>query len=197
MGRMVTVQPEMPPDSVSMSPDLPQTVAFDDSAASSVPMSPNRLRVDVSQDIPDEGTVFEVDTSGYLMRPSGASAQTPVANCPFPPAVNPFSDPVLGDPIALAQCAMIPGSDTPIALPVYTSGLSLMPGQSCVETIRASAESSQVEGWSTGMSLTDDVSREGPFDAYMSTMDTGDSPLVATGLPDPSASAAHNCYDPP
>ena len=28
-----------------------------------------------------------------------------------------------------------------------------------------------------------DVSREGPFDAYCTPMDIGDSPLVATGLP--------------
>ena len=33
------------------------------------------------------------------------------------------------------------------------------------------------------MPQTYDVSREGPFDAYCSPMDTGDSPLVATGLP--------------
>ena len=37
--------------------------------------------------------------------------------------------------------------------------------------------------WSTGVPRTYDVSREGPFDAYCSPMDTGDSPLVATGLP--------------
>ena len=131
---MVTVQPEMPPDSVLMSSDSPQTVTFDDSAASSVPLSPNKERLEVSQDIPGEGTVFEVsldNSRSFLMRPSGASARTPVGNCPFPPPVNPFSDPVLGDPIAFAQCAMIPGSDTPMTLPVYTmpSGLSLMPGQ--------------------------------------------------------------------
>ena len=185
VGRMVMVQPEFPPDSVSMSPDSPQTVSFDDSAASSVPLSPNQVWVDVSQDIPVEGTVFDVspdNSRSFLMRPSGVSVQTPVGNCPFPLAVNPFSDPVLGDLIAL--CAMIPGSDTPMTLPVYTmpSGLSLMPGQSGVETIRASAESSHVEGWSAGTPWTDEVSREGPFDAYASPMDTGDSPLVATGL---------------
>ena len=33
------------------------------------------------------------------------------------------------------------------------------------------------------MPRTYDVSREGPFDAYCSPMDTGDSPLVATGCP--------------
>ena len=58
-----------------------------------------------------------------------------------------------------------------------------MPGQSLVPTVRASAGSSQPEGWSSGAPRTDDVSREGPFDAYTSQMDTGDSPLVATGLP--------------
>ena len=162
VGRMVTVQPEMPPDSVSLSPDLPQMVAFDDSAASLVPLSHNQVRVDDSQDILVEGTVFEVspdNSRSVLMRPSGVSARTPVGNCPFPAAVNPFSDPVLGDPIAFAQCAMIPGSDTPMTLPVYTmpSGFSLMPGQSGVETIRASAESSQVEGWSAGTPQTDYV----------------------------------------
>ena len=181
VGRMVTVQLEMPPDSVSMSLDSPQTVAFDDSAAASVPMSPNQVRVDVQ----DEGTVFEVsqDTSEFLMRPSGASALTLVANCPFPSAVNPFSDPVLGDPIAFAQCTMILRSDTPMTLPVYTmsSGLLLMPGQSYVETIRASAESSQVEGWSAGTSLMMFLGRA-RFDAYTTPKDTGNSPLVATGL---------------
>ena len=33
------------------------------------------------------------------------------------------------------------------------------------------------------MPRTCDVSREGPFDAYSSPMDTGDSPLVTMGLP--------------
>ena len=77
VGRMETVQPEMPTDSVPMSPDSPQTVAFNDMAGLSVPMSPNRVREENSQDVPDEGTVFEVspDTSGFCMRPSGAGMQ--------------------------------------------------------------------------------------------------------------------------
>ena len=70
-----------------------------------------------------------------------------VANFLFPQAANPFSDPVLGDPIAFAQCTLIPGSDTPMTLPVYTmlSGLSLMPGQSSVQTVMASAVTSRPE----------------------------------------------------
>ena len=98
--------------------------------------------------------MFEVspDTSGFLMRPSGAGVQTPVASFPFPQAANPFNDPVLGDPKVFAQCALIPGSDTPMTLPVYTmpSGLSLMPGQSSVQTVLASAVPSWLEGWSSG-----------------------------------------------
>ena len=58
-----------------------------------------------------------------------------------------------------------------------------MPGQSLVPMVRASAGSSQPEGWSSGMPRTDNVSWEGPFDMYTSPMDTGVSPLVATGLP--------------
>ena len=69
VGHMETVQPVMPPDSVPMSPDSPQTVAFQDMSVSSAPMSPKRVRDENSQDVPDEGTVFEVspDTSGFLM----------------------------------------------------------------------------------------------------------------------------------
>ena len=63
------------------------------------------------------------------------------------------------------------------------SGLAFLQGQSSVQTILASAVSSRPDGWSTGVPWTYDVSREGPFDAYGSPMDTGDSPLVATGLP--------------
>ena len=118
---METVQPVMPTDSVPRSPDSPQTVAFEDMAISSVPMSPNRVRDESSQYVLEEGTVFEVspDTSEFLMPPSGAGVQTPIASFPFPQAVNPFSDPVLGGLIAFAQCALVPGSDTPMTLPAY------------------------------------------------------------------------------
>ena len=96
-----------------------------------------------------------------------------------------FTDPVLGDPIAFAQCALIPGSDSPLTLPVYTmpSGLAYMPGQSSVQTVLASAASPRPEGWSSDTPRITDISREGPFDAHTSPMDMEDSPLVTTGLP--------------
>ena len=72
-----------------MSPDSPQTMAFEDMAVSSVPMSPNCVRAENSQDIPDEGPVFDVspDMSGFFMQPSGAAVQTPVAGFPFQQAL--------------------------------------------------------------------------------------------------------------
>ena len=187
VGRMETVQPATPPDVVQMSPNSTQTITFKNITNSSMPMSPNRVRVENSQDIQDDGTLFDVSpvTPRFLMRPSGTAVPTPVVCLPLPQTLDTFSDPVLGDPIAFAQCALVPGSDTPMTLPVYTmpSGLAFMPGQSSVQTVMASAVSSRPEGWSSGRPRTLGVSREGPFDAYASPMDMEDSPLVMTGLP--------------
>ena len=86
VGRMETVQPTTSPDSVQMSPDSPPTVVFEDLSVSSVPMSPNCARVENSQDVPEEGPVFEVspDNLSLLMQLSGATGQTPGACFPFP-----------------------------------------------------------------------------------------------------------------
>ena len=43
--------------------------------------------------------------------------------------------------------------------------------------------SSRPEGWSSDTPRTTDISREGPFDAYASPVDTEVSHLVTTGLP--------------
>ena len=131
VGRMETVQPTTSPDSPQMSPDSPPTVAFEDLSVSSVPMSPNRVRVENFLDVPEEGPMFEVspDTSGFLMRPSGAAVQTPGACFPFLQVLGTFSDPVLGDPVTFALSAPVPGSDAPpMTLPVYTmpSGLTFL-----------------------------------------------------------------------
>ena len=71
------------------------------------------------------------------MCPSGASQPLPGATLPLPLAFDCFSDPFFGAPIAFAQCAVIPGSDAPMTLPVYSmpSGTSLMTGQSSVPTV--------------------------------------------------------------
>ena len=119
------------------------------------------------------------------MRPSVAAVQQPEAGLPLPLALDSFGDPLLGSPIAFAQCAMIPGSDAPMTLPVYTilSGATYMMGQSSVQTVLASGASPRPEQWSNDMARIEDIAREGPFDASASPMDTEDSLLVTKGLP--------------
>ena len=86
VGCMETVQPSTSPDAAQMSPDSPTTVAFEELVVSSVPMSPNLVRIENPQDVLDAGPVFEVSpvtpvTPGFLMRPSGACF-------PFPQVLN-------------------------------------------------------------------------------------------------------------
>ena len=66
---METVQPSTPLDSGRMSPDSPPTVAFYDMVDSSVPLSPNCVQVGKSQDVPNEGSLFNVSpvSPGFLM----------------------------------------------------------------------------------------------------------------------------------
>ena len=170
-GREDAVSPARPPGSGRMTPCSPPAVSFDQSAVSSVVISPNHVYLDNSPDLPDAEPVFEVspDTSGFLMRPSGTAVQAPVSCLPLQPGSASYCDPVLGDPVAFAVSGQIPGSDAPpMTFPVYPfpSGLALLPGQSSVQTILASAVSSKPNRWSTGVPRTYDVSREGPFDAY-------------------------------
>ena len=161
--------PVTPPVSARMSPCSPPDVSLVQSADSSVAISPNRVRSDNSPDLLDTEPMFEAspDTSGYLMRPSGAAVQAPVSCLPLQPGSESDCAPVLGEPVAFT------GSDAPpMTFPVYPlpTGLALLP-------VSPSAVSSRPERWSSDMPPK---SREGPFDAYCSPMDTGDSPLVAT-----------------
>ena len=139
---METIQLSSPPRSGQISPEYPPTIAFEDMGDSSVPLSPNRVQAGRSQEVPEDGSLFHVSpvSPGFLMRPSGAAVQQPEPGFPLPLALENFSDPLLGAPIAFAQCALILRSDTPLTLPVYTmsSGLSYMPGQSSVQTVLAS-----------------------------------------------------------
>ena len=171
--------------SARMSPCSPPVYSLDQSVVSSMVISPNRVSLDTSPDIPDAEPVFEVspDTSGYF----GISDATVIRCCAGTSKLgsDSYSELMLGDPVAFTLSGPIPGLDAPpMTFPVYPlpSGLALLPGQSSVQMILASAVSSRPDGWSTGVPRTYDVSREGPFDAYCLPMDTGDSPLVATGL---------------
>ena len=72
-----------------------------------------------------------------------------------------------------------------MTLPVYTMPKEaiIFPEQSAVPTVLASGVSPDSIPWSTAEYLVKDISREGPFDAGASPMDTDDSPLITTGLP--------------
>ena len=155
------------------------TIAFDDLGDSSVLLSPNRIQAGRSQDMPADGSLFGVspDTPGFVMRPAGAAPLPTEAVSPMPLAFDSFRD--------FAQCTTIPGSDAPMTLPVYTmpSHTSLMTGQSAVPTVLASGVSQRSVPWSIDQDQIDNITREGPFDAGASPMDTEESPLITMGLP--------------
>ena len=95
----------------------------------SVPLSPNCVQAGRSQEMPADGSLFGV----YVL----------LMVLPMPVAFDSFSDPFFGAPIAFVQCAMLPRSDAPMTLPVYTMppGASDMAGKSSVPTILASGVS--------------------------------------------------------
>ena len=153
---------------------------------SSTPLSPNRVQAGRSQEKPADGSICGVspDTPAFVKRTLGTTQQLPGATLPMPLAFDSLSDPFFGAPMAFAQCHMIPGSGTPVTLPVYAMppGASCVAGQSSVSKVLASGVSSRTVQWSTDRDRLEDVTREGPFDAVASPMDTEDSPLVTTGL---------------
>ena len=149
-----------------------QTLAWEDVGDSSVPESPNRVQEGRSQDVPDEGSLFNVSpiSPGYLFQPSRADQQLPSDGLLLLTMLDDFNVSVLGEPITYARCEPILGSDSPLSLPVYAlpSGSTLMPGQSWVQTVLASGTSSRPEVGSS---------------AVAPPMDVEDCLLLETGLP--------------
>ena len=119
----------------------------------SAPLSPNRVRKGHSQDMPAEGSLFDVslDTPGYSMRPAGASVQSAVVSEPPPPNYVGFNNPCFGTPIAFAQCQNTAGMDTTTTLPVYNASRDCSVGvdQSSVPTIYTSGVTPDSIPWST------------------------------------------------
>ena len=81
-----------------------------------------------------------------------------------------FSDSDLGAPLTYAQCELIPGSDAPMSLPVFSvpSGFSARPDQYSIQTVLALGTSSHPDGGSSTVAPP---------------MDMEDRPLLETGLP--------------
>ena len=135
------------------------------------PCPPNRVQAGRSQDVPEEGSLFHVSpvSPGFLTRPSRDAPQFPLDGVLLPSTMDDFSDSELGAPITYAQCELIPGSDTPMSLPVFSvpSGFSARPDQSSIQTVLALGTSSHPDGGSS---------------AIAPPMDMEDGPLLETGL---------------
>ena len=154
--------------SSSSSPTLRGGAADD----SSPPFLPNRVQAGRSQNVPDEGSLFNVSplSPGLLCRPSRGGQSPPAEGVLLPTTLDDFDDSVLGDPITYARCEQLPGSESQLSLPVYAwpSGSAFLLDPTLLQTVLASGTSSQPE--------------EGTS-AVAPPMDLGDGRLLETGLP--------------
>ena len=101
----------LPNGSEVLLPRSPGTVDFNDRDVLSAPLSPNRVKQGHSQDMPAEGSIFDVspDLPGYNMRLAGGGLQLSDSAQTRPLTYDSFNDPFFGAPIAFAQCHKIPG----------------------------------------------------------------------------------------
>ena len=177
----------LPKCSEEVSSRSPVTISFEDQDVLSAPLLPNRVQEGRSQDMPAEGSIFDVslELPGFRMWPVGVDLQLPDITQPPPSTYDSFNDPFFVAPIAFAQCHKMAGLDTPMTLPIYNlpKEANIFPDQSTVPTVLASGVSPDSIPWSTAEDLIRDISREGSFDASATPMDTEDSPLISTGLP--------------
>ena len=159
----------------------------EDQGVLSAPISPNRVRKGHSQDMPAEGSIFDVspDIPGFHMRPAGGGVQPADITQTPPPNYVGFNNPFFGAPIAFSQCQNTSGMDTTTTLPIYNipKDSSIGIDQSAVPTAYASGVSPDTIPWSTAEDIIRDIVREGPFDVDTTPMDTEDSPLINTSMP--------------
>ena len=158
----------LPVGSEILLPQSPEMTNFEDQEALSAPLSPNRVRKGHSQDMPAEGSIFDVspDVPGFNMRPAGGGVQPTEITQPPPSNYVGFNNPFFGAPIAFAQCHNTPGMDTPTTAPIYNIPKDSNIGidQSAVPTVFASGVSPDSIPWSTAEDIIRDIVREGPFD---------------------------------
>ena len=116
---------------------------------SSPPFSPNHVQARHSQDVPDEGSLFNVSplSPGLLFRPSRGGQWHPAEGVLLPTTLDDFDDSILGDPITYAWCEQFPGSESPLSLPVYAwpSGSAFLLDPTVLQTVLASGTSSLPE----------------------------------------------------
>ena len=169
---------------------LPQSLEMnnsEDQGVLSAPMSPNRVRKGHSQDMPAEGSIFDVspDIPGFHMQPAGGRVQPVDITQPPPPNYVGFNNPFFGAPIAFAQCQNTSGMDTTTTVPIYNipKDSSIGIDQSAVPTCTPREFHRDTIPWSTAEDIIRDIVREGPFDVDATPMETEDSPLINTSMP--------------
>ena len=103
--------------SSSSSPTLPWGTAEDSSHS----FSPNRVRQGPSQNGSGEGSLFNVSplSPGLVVRPTREGGAAPSEGVLLPTMLKDFDVSVLGDPITYARIEQLPGSESPLSLPVY------------------------------------------------------------------------------
>ena len=177
----------LPVGSEILSPESPEVTSFEDQGALSAPLLPNRVRKGHSQDMPAEGSIFDVlpDVPGFNMRPAGGGVQPTETTQPSPSNYVSFNNPFFGAPVAFAQCQNTSGMDTTTTVPIYNMPKDSNIGinQSAVQTVFTSGVSPDSIPWSTAEDIIRDIVREGPFDVGATPMETEDSPLINTSMP--------------
>ena len=177
----------LPIGSEILLPRSQEVTGFEDQDTLSCPLSPNRVRQGHSQDMPAEGSIFDVSPyePGFNMRPARGGVQQPEIKQPPPSNYVSFNDPFFGAPIAFAQCHNTPGTDTPTTVPIYNlpKDSNIGSDQSAATTVFASGVSPDSIPWLTAADIIWDIVREGPFDAGATPMETEDSPLISTAMP--------------
>ena len=177
----------LPVGSEILLPQSPEVTSFEDQEALSAPLSPNRVRKGHSQDMPAEGSIFDVSPGepGFNMRPAGGGVQPTEIIQPSPSNYVGFNNPFFGAPIAFAQCHDTSGIDTTTTVPIYSIPKDSNIGidQSSVPTVFASGVSPDSIPWSTAEDIIRDIVREGPFDAGATPMETEDSSLISASMP--------------
>ena len=95
----------LPVGSEILLPQSPEMTSFEDQEALSAPLSPNRVRKGHSQDMPAEGSIFDVspDVPGFNMRPAEGGVQPTEITQPSPSNYVSFNNPFFRAPIAFAQ----------------------------------------------------------------------------------------------
>ena len=137
--------PELLP-SFRVSPSSPSpTLLWGAAEDSSPPFSPNHVQAGHSQDVPDEGSLFNVSPllSGLFFRPPRGGKSPPAEGVLLPTTLADFHDLILGDPITYARCEQFPGSESPLSLPVYAwpSGSAFPLDPAVLQTVLSSGTS--------------------------------------------------------